>query len=310
MFTYAQLLKSKGAVRKQLWLICGKEAALIQDAIELAKDHVYSGVSTVCLGIFFGQSKSQDELLDFLSMPHFEERKLAIIHESEHLEINDRLLQSIDNIDSSTFIVFIHNGIPNEDDLKVKLLTNNKVGRAVRCNALKPDDVKMWVNSRLNISSTALNSLLSKFYGDYEWLLNKIRILERLNMEEISPLVVERVCFDIGIQDFGKSLIEFDKEQCFLYIRDRELNDINLSEIINDVHNLSLLQSVIGQYSQQLRPLSDKTGLTRQQLDKYMDKVSYYDLPASQKCLGAITTLYKGLAANDRASYLSLVCRW
>jgi len=310
MLTYGQLLKSKGVVRKQLWLICGNESGLIQDAIELAKDHVYSGVSTVCLGVFFGASKTQEDLLDFLSMPHFEERKLAIIHESEHLEIDDILLQSIENIDNSTFIVFIHNGIPSEDDTIVKLLTNNKIGRAVRCNAMKADDVKMWVNSRLNISGTALNSLLSKFFDDYEWLLNKIKILERLNIAEISPSVVEMVCFDTGIQDFGKSLIEFDKEQCFLYIKDREINDINLNEIIKDVHNLSLLQTVIGQYSQQLRPLSDKTGLTRQQLDKYMDKVSYYDLPESQRCLGAITTLYKGLAANDRTAYLSLVCRW
>lgn len=310
MLSYPQLLKSKTAVRKQLWLICGEESAIIQDAIELAKDHVHSGVSSVCLGVFFGASGSHDELIDFLSMPHFEERKLAIVHGAEKLNLNESMLEALKDIDSSTFVVFVYNGIPDEDNSIVKLLTNNKIGRAVKCNAMKPDDVKMWVRTRLQISDTALNNLLSKFYNDYEWLLNKVRVLEQLNLAEITPKVVEKVCFDIGIQRFEDSLIEFDKGQCFLYIRDMEVNAVNLHKIINDAHNLSLLQSVIGQYSQQLRPLADKTGLTRQQLDKYMDKVSFYDLPEAQRCFGALTALYKKLIQGDRTAYLALVCRW
>jgi len=308
MLTYTQLLKGKGSVRKQLWLICGDEPALIQDAIELAKDHVYSGVSTVCLGVFFGTDKSQTALLDFLDMPHFEERKLAIVHDSEHLD--EALLENLKSIEGSTFVVLVHNGVPDSDDPKVKLLTNNKIGRSVKCNAMTPENVKMWVRSRLNISDTALNTLTSKFHGDYEWLLNKIRVLEQLNLSEISPFAVEKVCFDIGIQRFEKSLIEFDKEQCFLYIKDRELNAVNLKEISNDTYNLSVLQTVVGQHSQQLRPLADKTGLTRKELEYYMDKISYYDLPESQRCFNALTSLHRGLVANDRSAFLSLVCRW
>ena len=308
MLTYKQLLKSATVVRKQLWLICGDEPALIQDAIELAKDHVYSGVSTVCLGVFFATDKSQADLLDFLDMPHFEERKLAIIHDAEYLD--QRVLENLKDIEASTFVVLVHNGVPASDDPKVELLTNNKIGRAVKCNAMKEEDVKIWVRSRLNISDTALNALLSKFHGDCEWLLNKIRVLEQLDVPEISPFVVEKVCFDDGIQRFGKSLIEFDKEQCFLYIKDRELDAVNLKDIANDTYNLSVLQTVVGTHSQQLRPLADKTGLTQKELEYYMDKISYYDLPESQRCFNALTSLHRGLVANDRAAFLALVCRW
>ncbi len=310
MQSYAQVLKSKGQVRKQLWLICGNEPALIQDAIEFAKDHVHSGVSAVCLGVFFGGSSNNKEIIDFLGMPHFEERKLAIIHESESMSFDDDFVRALKNIDTSTFVVFIHNGTPLSDDPKVEFLTNNKLGRAMKCAPMKPDDVKMWVRSRVSLSDTALNSLLSGFHNDYEWLLNKIRVLEQLNMPEISPKVVEKVCFDKGIQHFEDSLIQFDKEQCFRYIRDREVNAINLARITTDAHNLAIIQSVSGEYSQQLRPLSDKTGLTRQELERYMDKVSYYDLPETQRCFGALTALHKKLVAGDRMAYLALVCRW
>lgn len=310
MQSYAQILKSKGQVRKQLWLICGTEPAIIQDAIEFAKDHVHSGVSAVCLGVFFGGNTPNEEIIDFLGMPHFEERKLAIIHEAENMDFNEDFQKALKNIDQSTFVVFIHNGTPLSDDPKVEYLTNNKIGRSVKCNPMKPDDVNMWVTSRLTLSDTALNALLSRFYNDYEWLLNKIRVLEQLNLPEITPKVVEKVCFDKGIQHFEDSLIEFDKEQCFRYIRDREVNAINLGRITTDAHNLAIIQSVSGEYSQQLRPLSDKTGLTRQELERYMNKVSFYDLPETQRCFGALTSLHRKLVSNDRMAYLALVCRW
>lgn len=310
MQSYAQVLKSKGQVRKQLWLICGDEPALIQDAIEFAKDHVYSGVSAVCLGVFFGGSSTNEEIIDFLSMPHFEERKLAIIHESENMDFNEDIEKALKQIDSSTFVLFVHNGVPWSDDAKVAFMTNNKIARSMKCNAMKPDDVKIWVKSRLNMSDTALNSLLAKFYNDYEWLLNKLRVLEQLNLEEISSKMVEKVCFDIGIQRFEDSLIEFDKEQCFRYIRDREVSAVDLNKIIKDAHNLATIHSVTGEYGQQLRPLADMTGLTRQQLDRYMDKVSYYDLPETQRCFGALTKLHKKLVEGDRTAFISLVCRW
>lgn len=310
MLAYSQLLKTKGAVRKQFWYICGPERALVQDALELAKDYAHSGVPEVCLGTFFAPEADLNKVIEFLEAPYFEERKLVIIHSADKITYWPELINAVQNLDPSTFMIFVGGPVPAADDPCMPLFVNNRLGRAVKCSAMKPEAVKTWVESRLCIPTPALNILLANFYGDYEWLLNKIRLLEYLNVDEITTDLIDFICRDTGVQDFEESLIEFDKRQCFLYIKHKGTEDINLNKITEDALNLSLLQTVVGQYSKQLRPVVDKTGFSMKKIEGYMDKISNYDLTSSTRAFKTITKLYPQLSRGDRSAFLSLVCGW
>jgi len=310
MMSYGQLIKIKGTTRKRFWYICGSDSALIQDAIEIAKAHVYSGVTSVFLEVFFGSDETEKDLLEFFETPCFDERKLAIVYECEKIPDWEQIIEELESTSSSTFAMFVTSKAPEANHSCNKLFTNNRFGRAVKCTSLKSDAVKQWVHSRISISDTALNNLLSKYNNDNEWLLNKVRILEYLDVPEITSKIIDRITTDMGIDNFEDSIIKFDKQQCFLYIKDRGTSRIDLSRIISETHNLALLQTIVGQYSKQKRPLEDITGLTRTQIDSYMDKLSYYDLTTSSRCFKAITQLYPKLMQNDESAFLALVCRW
>lgn len=310
MLTYGQLIKTNGKTRKRFWYICGDDSALIQDSIEIAKDHVYSGVDSVCLEIFFGGNGTEERIRTFLQLPYFDERKLAIVYESEKIDNWDRIVSDLEASDASTFIIMVSGGPPSDSSSINRLITKNKYGRAVKCSKMSQDAVRKWVVSRIDISDTALNNLLSRYNNDNEWLLNKIRILEYLDAPEITSGIIDRICGDTGIDKFEESLIRFDKQQCFLYIKDIGTDNVNLARIIKDTQNLTLLRTAMGHNSKQIRPLEDKTGLTRKQIEGYMGEISYYDLTAATRCFKAITTLYTALQRNDRAAYLALVCRW
>ena len=178
MITYGQLLNLKGTTRKRFWYIYGTDPALIQDSIELAKDHVHSSITSVYTEIFFGSPSVHQDIALFLETPYFDERKLAIVYESEKIKNWRFVTEALEKSDASTFIVFISGDAPDPEDESKYLFTNNKLGRVVKCGKLDDKTVKKWIRSRLSISDTAINNLLSKYNNDNEWLLNKIRILE------------------------------------------------------------------------------------------------------------------------------------
>jgi hypothetical protein len=306
MIKYRQLLKGSGKTRKNLWYICGDEPALISDAIEVAKDHVYGGVSSSCVGIFNG-SAGIDSVLDFINRPYYEERKIILVHDAYKLK---SLESYIDLRDASTFYILVDHGTNMASEGFLDLLLNNSKVRAVDCSNPKLDDLKLLVVSRLNISDNALNSLLSRSNGDSEWLMNKVRILEQMAVEQITRKIVDLTCTDEGIAPFEDSLIQFDKRQCFLYIKSMGTENIDVNRIIDDAHNLSLLNVVAAEHSRQIRPITDKTGLTKKQVDQYINKVSYYDSATSKRCFNSLMRQYDKLRRGDRLAYISLVCGW
>jgi len=306
MIKYRQLLKGASKTRKNLWYICGNEPALVSDAIDIAKDHINGGVYSTCLGIFNGSDGVVD-IESFVQRPYYEERKVIIVHDAS--EISD-LHSYLDLRDTSMFYILVDYGKGLASNDLLRLLTNNSKARAIDCSSPSSDDLKLLVGSRLNISDSATRNLIARSNGDSEWLLNKIRVLEHIDVKEITQKIVDLSCTDNGIASFEDSLIQFDKQQCFLYIKGMGTENIRIGRIIDDAHNLSLLNVVAGEYSKQIRPITDKTGLTKKQVDQYINKVAYYDGATSKRCFSAIMKLYSKLRNGDRLAYLALVCGW
>lgn len=306
MIKYRQLIKGSGKTRKNLWYICGSEPALISDSLDIAKAHITGGVSSVCSGVFSGTTDSGD-IVDFINRPYYEERKIIIIHDAS--KVPD-IHSIIDLGDTSTFYVLVDYGYGLASNELLTLLTNNSSARSVDCSKPTTQDLQLLINSRLNMSDSAVRTLIAHSNGDSEWMLNKIRVLEYLQTDEITAKIVGLVCTDDGIAPFEESLLQFDKRQCFLYIKSMGTEKIRLNRIIEDVHNLSLLNVVSGTYSKQIRPITDKTGLTKNQVDGYMSNIPYYDGETSKRCLNSLMRLHDRLQRDDRLAYVALVCGW
>jgi hypothetical protein len=306
MITYKQLLSGSGKTRKTLWYIRGGDEAIVADAAEIAKDHVYSDVSSVCLGVFFSDS-DKDDLVSFILRPYYEERKLVIVHGASKFS---NLSKYIDLSDKSTFYLLIDHDNAEPDQELHDLLTNNSKSRAVDCTVRAEEDLKLLVTSRLNISEDAVRLLVGKSRGDSEWLLNKVAILERFDVAEISQKLVSLVCTDEGMPKFENSLIQFDKQPCFLYIKGMGTADIQVWKIIEAAQRVSLLNTVSAEHGKQIRPISDRTGLTKKQIDEHIKYVAYYDSSSSKRCLNLLMRLYDRLTRGDRLAYIALVSGW
>lgn len=310
MQTYTQLIKSSSTVRKQLWYLCGPEPALVQDALELAKDHVYSGVDSVSTEVLFGSSCTLTQFEEALFQPFFEDRRMIIVYDCDDIPFWSGLARLCQSLDPSVFVIFVGDQIPDDDDSRLSLFVNNKIGRSIRCVALSDEALKVLIQDRINVTTQALHSLVDMCSGDYEWLLNTLRILEGVGADSINPEIVRAVCLDSGIPPFEDSLVRFDKKQCLRYIRDRGTTGINVSKVERDVINLTILHMAIGDYNRKLRPLADKTGLTRKQLDEYMDAAPSYNSDTATRGLGNLMVLRDRLVRGDRSAYLSLVSGW
>ena len=307
MIKYKQLLKTKSATRKNLWYLCGLDAGTLTDSLDIAKSHATSGVTSICLGVFFGAHTTIEDIQNFISRPYYEERKLLVIYDTSKIK---GLSEVLDLSDKSTFYILVDYETFEAPESLSSKLTRNPKARSVRCNVSVEEDLLLLVNSRLNISDNAARALVARSNGDSEWVLNKVGILEFIDVEEITAKLVDLVCTDEGVPSFEDSLIQFDKRRCFLYIKSMGVERINIHRIIEDAHNLSLLQVAVGQYSRQLRPVTDKSGLTKSQVDKYIDKVAYYDPATSKRCFNLAMRFHKRLKFGDRLAYLALVSGW
>lgn len=306
MIKYSQLLKSKSKARKNLWYICGDDSALVYDAYAIAKDHAVADTTTTCLGIFNGDVDNSSGLEEFITRPYFEERKLIIVHSPSKI---DRIETIISLNDPSTFYILIDYSNQPDSSL-VELTNNNQKARAVTCLRSKKNDLELLVSSRLNIESSAASKLVNLSNLDSEWLLNKVSILEFFDVDEITLKMVDLVCNDQGVPDFESSLLEFDKNGCFRYIKDMGVSNISVRSISNSLHKLSILNSAASEFGKQLRPITDKTGLTRKEIDKYTHLMSYYDSPTSKRCFNMLMKLNDDLVNKNSLAYVALVCGW
>lgn len=304
MITYKQLSKGLGKTRKNLWYLCGDDSALVSDVLEMAKSYVYAEVNEVCLGVFFKEDIK--ELREFIVRPYFEERKLIVIYDASQI-IN--LASIIDTTDPSTFYIIVDYGVTAPPDSLNELLTKNSKAKAVNCSVKASEELSLLINGRLNISEDAHNALLGRANGDSEWLLNKILILEQMPVDIVSKKLVELICTDTGLPKFENSLIQFDKQLCFLYIKDIGVDDISINKIIRDTHNLALLNTAVVD-SRQTRLASDKSGLSTKQVSKYAKYVPYYDGSTTKKNFSLLMRLYSKLIERNKAAYLALVNGW
>ena len=310
MITYAQMLTYQGGPRKNFWLIYGTVGPLIQDAVEIAKDHVYGDADAVDFETLFADNLTVAEFRAALERPFFEERKLVLIHNCEKLTFWEQIPHLTEGLSKSIFLVFVSGEFFTKEDAPVQALSGNKVSRVVRCVPMTDKALRTWITSRLSIDVSAVDNLLGKFRGDYEWLLNKVRILEYLCTEEVSSKMVDLVCQDEGQVPFQQAVLEFDKRAALQYIIDKGPGSLDVNRLATDLHSLAVLQESVQQHGKQSRPLLDETGLTKRELDEYLPLVGLYDAATVTKSFVTLTRLSTKLKEKDRLAYLSLVARW
>lgn len=306
MLSYLQLIKSQSKTRKNIWYLCGDNDALICDAIDLAKQHVYGGVSDICLGVFFG-NQDLAELTEFVLRPYYEERKLVIIYSPSSIQ---GITSAIDTSDSSTFYLLVDYETNEPSNELHEFLTKNSKAKSIHCTIKNGEELKEMVKSRLNIDSGAVDFILSRANNDAEWLLNKISILERLDVSSISMKLAKLVCTDSGTATFEEALSKFDKQLCFLYINSMGVDDISPYKLISKTHDLSLLNTAYSDFGKQIRAISDKTGLNAKVIGKNIEYASYYDSASSKRCFMLLMKLHNNLVRNNRLAYIALVSGW
>ena len=112
MAKYSQVLKSTSQGRRQRWFICGDEPAFVQDAYELALDHVYSVNVGVTKTVFLGPDTTFQEIANELSRDYYDERMVVVLHEAEKFKGWDELAAFLPRVDQSRFFIAVANGAP------------------------------------------------------------------------------------------------------------------------------------------------------------------------------------------------------
>lgn len=308
MINFTRLLSVQHSSRKNFWLIEGESDALVSDCVDIFLNHAKSGLDDVEVLSFNDTEVDTDSLVSLITTPRYGGRLVVTIYTSDNENLDLRVLESVS--DPSVFVAVVKYGLYSEEaDLRSQIKELKK-SRHVVCSKISDNKLGEWVATRLDLDPLAMANLLSKANGDLEWLLNQMRVLEALGLPAITSQIIDVVCSGTGQKPFEEALIQFDKQQCFRYIKGNGCEDIDIHQVIEDIRALSLIQTVAGWHNLKMRPLSDKTGLHIRELNKYMDKVPYFDLQSTSRSIESITRSYVGLARGDKRSYLSLICRW
>lgn len=305
MIKYRQLVKNPGKTRKNVWYIHGNNSALVTDAYIMAKDHATSEVSSFCLGVFTKESNIQ-EIEEFILRPYYEERKVLIIYDPSEIK---GLSEIISLSDPSLFYILVDYKRYESSEIS-SVVVNNSKAKHIDCSNPTEEDLKLFVNSRINIEKSALSKLVALSHLDAEWLLNKVSIFEFFDVEEITSKMVDLICSDRGTPKFEQCLLEFDKIGCLQYIKDMGVSEISVNEVMEDLHAVSILNAVSVEFSKQLRPISDKTGFSKREIEKYAKYISYYDQTTSTRCFNALMKLNQDLKFKNKSAFIALVCGW
>ena len=311
MATYLQILKAKTQGRRRLWYICGSKQALVQDAYELAKAHVHSGVADLSTKIFFGGDVDPSDLRTALAEDFWEERHLVILLDAEKFAGWDEVLPELKALSTTSFFIAVSNESDPDTTLPhLRLFIGNQKSRFVICNSLTDEGIRLWITSRLNISMSAVHYLVERCKGDFEWLLNQLRKLEAMQTSEISLNLVEALCWGHGHAPICKSLLNFRKKDAILSVRWEQPEIQEVHTLTRAVRKASLLNAVVPELGHYSRPLTDRTGLSVADLTKYKDISGYYDSITTARCLTALNASYDGLSRGETASWYSLISRW
>ncbi len=313
MPTYAKILAAETQGRRQLWYICGSEPALVQDAYELAVDHACSVDVPISKAVFLGPEVSVQALSDELLRDFDEERMVVVLHEAEKFKQWDELIPVLKAIDKSRFFLAVSNApAPTTKGSWASIFVNNTKARLVTCDKMSPVEKSTWVQSRLRITREAESLLIRKSWDDMGWLLNQMRKLEQLEVDSVTPRMVEVFCPGHGQPDFVEALRRAGtgKVPALASIRDREPTKEEVRDLQRDLSRLVLINTETNSVGLQMRQLSERTGLSPKQISAYRKSAVYYDLQAATRCFLALAKLQEGLTRGSRTACLALVSGW
>lgn len=312
MTPYAKVLTAKPS-RRQLWHISGSVPALVQDAYELALDHVYGAGVSVVKSVFEGSTATYSAIAEELLREYDEERMVVVLHSAEQFKDWDRLAPLLKTADKSRFFIAVSNAAPpSTKEGYGSTFVNSSKARFVVCNEMTPVEKSTWVQTRLNIHPEAEADLIRRSWGDYGWLLNQIRKLEWVAADLIDPHMVKVFCSGSGRPDFVSSLRRSGKGKLPALIslqRETPTRD-TLSDLIRDLTRLVILNVEKKSVGLQMRLLAERTGLTPKEISAYGTAHVYYDLQAATRCFTSLSVLYPGLQRGSRLAFLALVARW
>lgn len=311
MSTYSQILKRDDQGRRQLWYIAGPEKALVQDALELAKAHVSSGVDDVYQTVFIGGEVSAHEIRQrLLETGHFG-RSLVLLLDADKFKHWDKIGQVLKQLPRTDFFIAVSNeDYPDERQPHIALFRGSSKVRYVVCKPFTVDESIEWLRNRLHIGKDASRYLITRSRGDTEWLLNAVRKLETIK-GYISLEVAELMVKGVGTADFADSLLNYRKRDAILSLyKDIPIAGMigTLAESVRKASQVGEGIRSIGYFSRAL--MRERTRMPDKVLNEYRPLSRLYDRSNTARCMQAILRSHEQLVHGERGAWLALIARW
>lgn len=307
---YGQILKQGSQGRRQLWYIAGREEALVQDAFELAKDHVYSGATSIAKTIYMGGEVSPEQLISRLTQRILEERSVVILLNAEAFKGWDIIEPTLRSLQKSHFFIAVSNESDiNKEETHIRIFMNSTKVRLVECHKFSDDEALAWISGRLKIRPEACSYLLYQSRGDYEWLLNNIRKLQMMD-GVITLSLVEKLFRDTGTPNLSDSLLKYRKRDAILSVRNDGIDSADLTILYDSVRKAALLREAINTSGYFTRHLVERTKLSATEVPILRPLAKKYDPVTVARLFSIILKMYPQLRAKDKWSWESLIFRW
>lgn len=309
--TFPQVLRSKAQGRRQLWYIHGSEPSVVQDAYELAQEHVNSLNLEVSKRVFLGGETSLYELEAELGREAEGDRQLVVLLNAHEFTQWPGLAPVLQGAGKERFFIAVGEEAPS--DSVREIFINSTKSRFVVCNALSEADQLTWVSSRLNVTSDAARRLVQQAGGDHSWLLNQIRKLERVPSEvasQVTDSLVKVLCTTRGHANFVDALTLGNKLSTVLSIESAVPTNSELAALARRVLQYALIEVATERAVISNRLLVEMTGLSQQEISVFRPRAVHYDGKATTRRYTALVNLYDGLLRGSLQSYFALVTRW
>lgn len=307
---YAQIFKQHDQGRRQLWYIAGPEKALVQDALELAKDHARSGVSTTAVSVFVSSQTTGAEVRAKLLEQVPEDRSVTVLLDAEDFDGWASIIEILPKLPRKNFFIVVS----NEDKVDkgkqyVRAFMGSPKTRLVECGRLSDEEKLAWINSRLMIENDAAKFLIKHSNGDMEWLLNAVRMLQTWNAT-VTIDVAERLFKRPGTPNLAEALLKSRKRDAILSLSKGGIQVDSLPQLYATVRKLSLIYEAIGTTGKFTWHLTERTKLPNSEVLKLRPSAKRYDFISVYRCLSTMHRLYPHLRAGERWAWYILIFRW
>lgn len=308
MSSHAQLLNAKSLGRRQFWYINGTDLPLMQDAYDLAASHVCLEGLEVEKRVFLGSETSSYELQNALTQQLHVDRRLVVLLEAELFNDWEAIIETVRTCGPEVFFVAVAEEAKTLNS-SLNQLSKSTKAKFVTCKAPTPDELSLWITSRLNINSEAVMCLLENSNSDTAWLLNQLRKLERVPAPEIDASIVKAVCRGTSRPDFTTYLTS-DLKAGALTALENGLPAGEISRLTQRLSLLILVKEAVAKSEFSNRLMVEYTGLSPKQIDKYRPTALKYNREKGLHAATALIKLEKLLRTGSKAAVMALVSRW